>query len=120
MQPDHDREPKSGSDLSSDAGNPPPTSPGKSEPNSGRSRWLSAWVIPAALLSGLLTWIVGESTLNFFCPHRRGDENRSLLHHHDRQRTLPPGEAPVAIQNSALHYGILGVTLGMGLGLPGG
>src|SRR4051812_27125447 len=66
MQPDHDPESKSGSDLSPEAESTHTTSPVNSAPHTGRLKWLWAWVIPAALLAGGLAWIGGESTLTYF------------------------------------------------------
>jgi len=120
MQPDHDPESKSGSDLSSEAESTHTTSPVNSAPDTGRLKWLWAWVIPAALLAGGLAWIGGESTLTYFVLTE--EEMKSGI-----SGITPTDNAPylrakrrVAIRNSVLHYGILGVTLGMGLGLVGG
>ena len=86
----------------------------------GRSRWIWAWILPVALVAGPVAWVAGESTLDVFvltdAELKSGDFSMTPTdkapYHQAKRR--------VTIRNSALHYGILGVTLGIGLDLAGG
>ena len=120
MEPDKAPEPTSSPDPSPEAGSTPPTSPVPSAPDPGRSRWAWAWVILAALVAGPLAWIAGESTQDVFVLTEEEAKSGEFSMTPTDKGPYLRARRRVTIRNSAVHYGILGVTLGTALGLAGG
>ena len=70
----------------------------------------------AAIVSGLLTWMIGERTVRFFEPPPRPTTVRGHTMNH------PSFENRVAaeLKNATLTFGVFGAGLGLAMGLAGG
>jgi len=74
----------------------------------------------AATCAGLVAWAAGEMTLNFFRPTPREIGSGVAAYTPTDNTPYLLAKRRVAIQNAALHYGILGASVGLALGMAGG
>ena len=90
-------------------------------PKKGPGRVLF-WVclVSAATCAGLVAWAAGEMTLNFFRPTPREIGSGVAAYTPTDNTPYLLAKRRVAIQNAALHYGILGASVGLALGMAGG
>ncbi len=84
------------------------------EPGSSHPRLLWVWALGAALMGGLMSWYIGERTMDYFKPSEAALSNR-----------FDPGPlgrelAVLVPRNVAITYGTLGALLGFTMGLAGG
>jgi hypothetical protein len=70
----------------------------------------------AAVVAGVLTWIVGEPMVGYFQPRPRPTQARGLM------LNRPSFESRVAaeLKNVTLTFGVFGAGLGLSMGLAGG
>jgi hypothetical protein len=83
-------------------------------PGGRHPRLLWGWTLTAALIAGLVTWYIGEKTLDYYTVSEAALKNLS-----------DPGPmrreyARVIPRNLAIAYGTLGALLGLMMGLAGG
>ena len=79
-------------------------------------RRLWALAMAAAVVAGLLTWMIGERTVRFFEPPPRPTRARGLT------MNRPSFDSRVAaeLKNATLTFGVFGAGLGLAMGLAGG
>jgi hypothetical protein len=77
---------------------------------------LWALAMAAAIVAGLLTWMIGEHTVGFFEPPPRPTRARG------QTMNRPSFDSRVAaeLKNAALTFGVFGAGLGLAMGLAGG
>ena len=77
---------------------------------------LWAIAMAAAIVSGLLTWMIGERTVRFFEPPPRPTTFRG----HTMNRPSFENRVAAELKNATLTFGVFGAGLGLAMGLAGG
>ncbi len=111
LAPESDFPQGGGSPSTTPGGGPAASGPA---PGAAHPPLLWAWALGAALVAGLMSWYIGERTLDSFKPSLAASQNR-----------FDPGpmrrEMAVTVpRNVAIAYGTLGALLGFTMGLAGG
>lgn len=107
------------SDLSPD-GRSPSVDPeslraaSRPDPESSPPRLLWVWALGAALMAGLMSWYIGERTMDYFKP------SEAALSDRFNPGPLVRELAVLVPRNVAITYGTLGALLGFTMGLAGG
>ena len=97
---------------------------GAASTGAGRLGPLWAWALAAGLVSGLVSWLVGEATFDRFQPKIVHPPGYDKLGPYDKLAALAvlhrEQQTPVGIKKGAVAFGTLGAMLGLTLGLAGG
>jgi hypothetical protein len=99
---------------------PTPTAPLLSEAADGgddvHPARLWALAMAAAIVCGLMTWIIGERTVGLFEPPPRPTKARG----HAMNRPSFENRVAAELKNATLTFGVFGAGLGLAMGLAGG